>query len=382
MSTARALAAIREQGGSTRGPRETWTRWPRRCCCSTSWMRGGTATRMTGAPCRDAAPRSLGMTVCFVLCRLRRARTPHTEPGHLPPGATFGAVTDSLAAHGVIAHRLVSSCWRGCAAWTGPCRPGSTSSPPGTRLEGARRCWPMGRRPPLAVHRARRAHHRGGRVARRGAARHPARTRSLAAARDSAAASALLGYPVPLLRGIPPARRPISLPRTSAARELVRVMAEGFKADWKPAWDARLDSLGMTQLQLVTLASIVEGEARADEERETIAGVYHNRLRIGMALQADPDGAVRHRPQDREAEDRGSIRRTTSSVALQHLPASRPAAGPGQLTQPAQHRGVALPRQGALSVLRGRTGRPPRVLPDLHRAPAGDRAGCDEEAER
>ena len=44
----------------------------------------------------------------------------------------------------------------------------------------------------------------------------------------------------------------------------------------------------MNQLQLVTFASIVEGEARADDERETIAGVYHNRLRIGMALQADP----------------------------------------------------------------------------------------------
>ena len=65
-------------------------------------------------------------------------------------------------------------------------------------------------------------------------------------------------------------------------------MAEGFKSEWKPAWNARLDSLKMYRLQLVTLASIVEGEARADEERETIAGVYHNRLRMGMALQADP----------------------------------------------------------------------------------------------
>ena len=65
-------------------------------------------------------------------------------------------------------------------------------------------------------------------------------------------------------------------------------MAEGFRAAWKPEWNARLGALGWTQAQLVTFASIVEGEARADDERETIAGVYHNRLRIGMALQADP----------------------------------------------------------------------------------------------
>jgi UPF0755 protein len=109
----------------------------------------------------------------------------------------------------------------------------------------------------------------------------------VAAARDSGAATALLGMRVPSFEGF---LRPETylLPADIKGRELVRVMAEGFKAEWAPAWDARLDSLKMNRVALVTLASIVEGEARADEERETIAGVYHNRLRIGMPLQADP----------------------------------------------------------------------------------------------
>ena len=114
-----------------------------------------------------------------------------------------------------------------------------------------------------------------------------ARDSVLAAARDGAAASAALGYPVRSFEGF---LRPetYTLPLVIGAVEIVRLMADGFTNDWKPEWNAQLESLGMTQLQLVTLASIVEGEARVDDERETIAGVYHNRLRIGMALQADP----------------------------------------------------------------------------------------------
>jgi UPF0755 protein len=109
----------------------------------------------------------------------------------------------------------------------------------------------------------------------------------IAAANDGAAAAALLGFPVKSFEGF---LRPetYALPTGVSARDLVRVMAEAFLASWEPRWTARLDSIRMSQLQLVTFASIVEGEARADDERETIAGVYHNRLRIGMALQADP----------------------------------------------------------------------------------------------
>ena len=78
------------------------------------------------------------------------------------------------------------------------------------------------------------------------------------------------------------------LPLDVDASGLVRTMTRAFERNWDSAWTPRLDTLGLDLRELVTLASIVEGEARVDDERETIAGVYHNRLRIGMPLQADP----------------------------------------------------------------------------------------------
>jgi UPF0755 protein len=79
-----------------------------------------------------------------------------------------------------------------------------------------------------------------------------------------------------------------TLPLPVTARSLVNAMAAAFGRSWKPEWDRRLDSLGWSRTELVTLASIVEAEARHPEERPVIAGVYHNRLRRGMLLQADP----------------------------------------------------------------------------------------------
>ena len=57
---------------------------------------------------------------------------------------------------------------------------------------------------------------------------------------------------------------------------------------WTPGRRARADSLGLSEREVVTLASIVEKEARQLDEMPTISAVYHNRLRIGMPLQADP----------------------------------------------------------------------------------------------
>lgn len=69
---------------------------------------------------------------------------------------------------------------------------------------------------------------------------------------------------------------------------VVATMVERYRRVWTPVRRARLDSLGMTEAEIVTLASIVQAEARRQDEMPRIAGVYHNRLELGWLLQADP----------------------------------------------------------------------------------------------
>ncbi|HEX6941017.1 MAG TPA: endolytic transglycosylase MltG [Longimicrobiales bacterium] len=108
----------------------------------------------------------------------------------------------------------------------------------------------------------------------------------LAALLDPAAA-ARFGVPGPTLEGyLYPATYifPVDRPLDSI---LARLTGE-YKKRWTPARQARADSIGMTEREVVTLASIVEKEAKVREEMPLIAAVYHNRLRIGYPLQADP----------------------------------------------------------------------------------------------
>jgi UPF0755 protein len=71
-------------------------------------------------------------------------------------------------------------------------------------------------------------------------------------------------------------------------RDIIQTMASAFLAFYGDSLRAKTASLGWTVQKVVTLASIVEGEAVIDEERPIIAGVYLNRLRINMRLEADP----------------------------------------------------------------------------------------------
>lgn len=69
---------------------------------------------------------------------------------------------------------------------------------------------------------------------------------------------------------------------------VIREMARRYERAWTPARRAGLDSLGLSEQDAVTLASIVQAEARLPEEMPRIASVYLNRLERGWLLQADP----------------------------------------------------------------------------------------------
>ncbi|MGB5673614.1 MAG: endolytic transglycosylase MltG [Gemmatimonadota bacterium] len=96
-----------------------------------------------------------------------------------------------------------------------------------------------------------------------------------------------LGVPGPTLEGylFPETYR---FAEGLAPADILREMVTRYQAYWTPERRGRLDSLSLDERGLVTLASIVEEEARVADERPIIAGVYTNRLEIGMLLQADP----------------------------------------------------------------------------------------------
>ncbi len=69
---------------------------------------------------------------------------------------------------------------------------------------------------------------------------------------------------------------------------VLATMAGAFTIFFDDSLRARASRHGMSVHQVQTLASIIEGETSVDSERTTISGVYSNRLRKQMRLQADP----------------------------------------------------------------------------------------------
>lgn len=65
-------------------------------------------------------------------------------------------------------------------------------------------------------------------------------------------------------------------------------MLKEYKRFWNETRMKRAEAIGLTPLEVITLASIVHKETAMVDERPRVAGVYMNRLNKGMLLQADP----------------------------------------------------------------------------------------------
>jgi UPF0755 protein len=76
--------------------------------------------------------------------------------------------------------------------------------------------------------------------------------------------------------------------RNATGHQAVEQMLDAFENQVMPEIQAGLGGSDLTLDQVITLASIVEREAVKPEERPLIASVFLNRMKVGMALQADP----------------------------------------------------------------------------------------------
>jgi len=74
----------------------------------------------------------------------------------------------------------------------------------------------------------------------------------------------------------------------SSPEEIIDMLLSEFWKKFDENLQDRANQLGFSVHEVVTLASIIEGEAMLDSERSTISSVYHNRLKRKMLLQADP----------------------------------------------------------------------------------------------
>ena len=91
-----------------------------------------------------------------------------------------------------------------------------------------------------------------------------------------------------------------------SAKEVARVLVAQFMSAWKKV-EAGAAARGLSMHEVVTLASVVEKETGASEERPLIASVFSNRIKRGMRLESDPtviygipnfDGNLRRRHLD------------------------------------------------------------------------------------
>jgi UPF0755 protein len=76
-------------------------------------------------------------------------------------------------------------------------------------------------------------------------------------------------------------------PPDTKGSDVIKMMVKRFRREWKPEWSQRARELAMTPRQIMTIASLIETEAKLSDERPLVASVIYNRLQKDMALAVD-----------------------------------------------------------------------------------------------
>lgn len=118
-------------------------------------------------------------------------------------------------------------------------------------------------------------------------------------------------------------------PKGIAPKKLFRIMVQKLRQVYDDSLAAKTVDLGMTENEVLTLASIIEKEARVDRERPLISAVYHNRLKKKMKLQADPTVMYGVKTERKRIRYKDLRRKTPyNTYAIRGLPPG-PIASPG-----------------------------------------------------
>jgi len=88
----------------------------------------------------------------------------------------------------------------------------------------------------------------------------------------------LEGYLFPDTYDFPPDTKPA---------EVIAILVKRFRKEWKPDWAQRAQVMNLSPREVVTIASLVETEAKLSEDRPLIASVIYNRLNKQIALAVD-----------------------------------------------------------------------------------------------
>jgi UPF0755 protein len=112
-------------------------------------------------------------------------------------------------------------------------------------------------------------------------------------------------------------------------KDVLSAMLMRFFQVLTPQAEQRMLQLGLTTRELVTMASIVEKEAKLPAERSLIASVFYNRLRLGMPLQSDPTAEYSFEGESQSAAAAVRVPSTFNTYSFAGLPPG-PIANPGQ----------------------------------------------------